>query len=206
MSILMAGLQETQMWAVYQMGMGNDMPSGVTKEDLICIIAFLFKQLDWIDEESPSHTSVESQSLADSQNSDSQTQQISVEQLALAPNQSDENRPSKGNGVKNTCVEVAEDSNIVDQNGDQTQAISQMENNDSLLNSEKWLGNDTLRVRENSLTDPSQLEFECSLCDQKFSKESFVAAHMWLKHKTAKLQENSVKNFSCSHCDNKCYN
>ena len=112
MSILKAGLKETQMWAIYQMGTGNEMPSGVTKEDLICIIAFLFKQLDWIDEESPSH----SQSLADSQNSDSQTQQISVEQLALTPNQSDENRPSKGNDVKNICVEFAEDSNIVDQN------------------------------------------------------------------------------------------
>ena len=93
MSILMAGLQETQMWAVYQMGMGNEMPLSVTKEDLTCIIAFLFKQLDWIDEESPSHTSVESQSLADSQNNDSKTQQISVEQLALVPNRSDENRP-----------------------------------------------------------------------------------------------------------------
>ena len=45
MSILMAGLQETQMWAVYQMGMGNEMPLSVTKDDLTCIIAFLFKQL-----------------------------------------------------------------------------------------------------------------------------------------------------------------
>ena len=52
MSILMAGLQETQMWAIYKMGMGNEMPSGVTKEDLTCIIAFLFKQLNWIDDES----------------------------------------------------------------------------------------------------------------------------------------------------------
>ena len=50
MSILMAGLQETQMWAVYLMGMGNEMPISVTKEDLTCIIEFLFKQLDWIDE------------------------------------------------------------------------------------------------------------------------------------------------------------
>ena len=71
MSILMAGLQETQMWAVYQMGMGNEVPSSVTKEDLTCIIAFLFKQLDWIDEESPAQpsilTTIESPILVDAQ-------------------------------------------------------------------------------------------------------------------------------------------
>ena len=72
----MAGLQETQMWAVYQMGMGNEVPSSVTKADLTCIIAFLFKQLDWINEESSSqpssHTTVESPTFVDSQKSDSQ--------------------------------------------------------------------------------------------------------------------------------------
>ena len=90
----MAGLQETQMWAVYQMGMSNEMPSSVTKEDLTCIIAFLFKHLDWIDEESPGQpsllTTVESPILVDAQNSENQAQDDLVEQLTFQPGKKDE--------------------------------------------------------------------------------------------------------------------
>ena len=89
MSTLMAGLQETQMWAIYQMGTGNEMPSRVTIEDLTCIIAFLLKQLDWIDEESPGQpsilTTVESPILVDAQNSENQAQDDSVKQLIFPP-------------------------------------------------------------------------------------------------------------------------
>ena len=49
MSILMTELQESQMWAIYQMGTGDEMPGSVTKTDLACIIAFLLKKLDWVD-------------------------------------------------------------------------------------------------------------------------------------------------------------
>ena len=49
MSILMTELKETQMWAIYQMGTGDEMPLSVTKNDLTCIIAFLLKKLDWVD-------------------------------------------------------------------------------------------------------------------------------------------------------------
>ena len=50
LSVLMSGLQDTQMWVIYQMALDKDMPDSVTKMDLIKIIAFLFKQLDWIEE------------------------------------------------------------------------------------------------------------------------------------------------------------
>ena len=50
LSILMAALQDTQMWVIYQMGSGGDLRDSVTKVDLIKIIAFLFKQLDWIED------------------------------------------------------------------------------------------------------------------------------------------------------------
>ena len=50
LSALMAGLQDTQMWVIYQMGSGRDLRDSVTKVDLIKIIAFLFKQLDWIED------------------------------------------------------------------------------------------------------------------------------------------------------------
>ena len=79
----MAGLQETQMWAVYQMGMSNEMPSSVTKEDLTCIIEFLFKQLDWIDEgpssQPSSRKTVKSPIFVDPQNSEDQAQKNSFQ-------------------------------------------------------------------------------------------------------------------------------
>ena len=50
LSVLMSGLQDSQMWVIYQMASGKDMPDSVTKMDLINIIAFLFKQLDWIED------------------------------------------------------------------------------------------------------------------------------------------------------------
>ena len=49
MSILMTELKETQMWAIYQMETGDEMPVSVTKNDLTCIIAFLLKKLDWVE-------------------------------------------------------------------------------------------------------------------------------------------------------------
>ena len=48
-SVLMSGLQDTQKWIIYQMASGKEWPNSVTKEDLINIIAFLFKYLDWIE-------------------------------------------------------------------------------------------------------------------------------------------------------------
>ena len=45
LSVLMSGLQDTEMWVIYQMASGKDLPNSVTKMDLINIIAFLFKHL-----------------------------------------------------------------------------------------------------------------------------------------------------------------
>ena len=55
LSVLMSGLQDSQMWVIYQMASGKDMHDSVTKMDLINIIAFLFKQLDWIDTNNVPH-------------------------------------------------------------------------------------------------------------------------------------------------------
>ena len=47
-SALMSGLQDTQMWVIYQMASGKDFSDSATKVDLIKIITFLLKRLDWI--------------------------------------------------------------------------------------------------------------------------------------------------------------
>ena len=54
MSILMAELQETQMWAIYQISLGQDMPDSVTKNDLIKVIELLLEKLDWIEKDEAS--------------------------------------------------------------------------------------------------------------------------------------------------------
>ena len=137
MSILMAGLQETQMWAVYQMGKGNEVPSSVTKEDLTCIIAFLFKQLDWIDEGSSSQpsscTTVAKTISIDWQKRENQAQKNSVQQLTFEPDQNDE--PSKKDTVNDdTSVEIAQYSTQVSLNVEQNQD-TQVENNDMMVDS-----------------------------------------------------------------------
>ena len=50
LSVLMTGLKDTQMWVIYQLASGKNLPDSVTKMDLLKIITFLFKQLDWIEE------------------------------------------------------------------------------------------------------------------------------------------------------------
>ena len=193
MSILTSCLNETQMWAVYQMGMGNEIPSSVTKEDLTCIIAFLFKQLDWVDEvpssQPSSHTTVKSPIFVDTQNSEDQTNENSVQQSTFELDQTDEKRPSVGDDVTDASEEIAKGRTQVDQYDEQKQD-TQVEDNDMLVDSENKSGDDAHTVMENILKELSKLPFGCSLCDQKFSKESFIAAHMLMTHKTDKLQEN----------------
>ena len=136
MSILMAGLQETQMRTVYQVAMGNEKPTSVTTDDLTCIIEFLFKQLDWIDEgpssQPGSHTSVESPIFLDMQKCENQVQKNSAQPITFHPDQNDDNIQSKEDGV-NSSVEIAEDNTQVDQNSEQNQANYQVENNELLV-------------------------------------------------------------------------
>ena len=72
LSVLMSGLQDTQMWVIYQMASGKDLPDSVTKMDLIKIITFLFKHLDWIEGTKDSVVEPESSSNVDTQKKDAQ--------------------------------------------------------------------------------------------------------------------------------------
>ena len=105
--------------------------------------------------------------------------------MTFEPDQTNEKRPYVGDGVNDASVEIAQ----VDQYDEQKQD-TQVEDNDMLVDSENKSGDDAHTVMENILKELSKLPFGCSLCDQKFSKESFIAAHMLMTHKTDKLQEN----------------
>ena len=67
LSVLMSGLQDAQMWVIYQMASGNDLSDSVTKMELIKIIEFLFKHLDWIEGTNDSIDELESASNIDDQ-------------------------------------------------------------------------------------------------------------------------------------------
>ena len=56
MQILVKELQENEIWAIYLLGLGQDMPEKVTKSNLINIIKVLCKNLNWIDQENLDHT------------------------------------------------------------------------------------------------------------------------------------------------------
>ena len=71
-SVLMSGLQDTQMWVIYQMASGKDLPDSVTKMDLIKIITFLFKHLDWIEDSKDSIAELQSVTNVDTQENDTQ--------------------------------------------------------------------------------------------------------------------------------------
>merc|ERR1719268_537610 len=47
--LMVAELLPSEMAAVHLIGLGQDMPESITKNDLANIIVFLFKQLDWIE-------------------------------------------------------------------------------------------------------------------------------------------------------------
>ena len=49
MAYLVAELTKNEMWAIYVMGCGKEMPDQVTKSDLVRIIHVLCKKLDWIE-------------------------------------------------------------------------------------------------------------------------------------------------------------
>ena len=210
----MSSLNETQMRAVYQMGTDNEIPSRVTKSDLTSIIAFLFKQLDWI-EDGESLTAVE--------------QEIQVDPLSRG-NQSEKNseQPKSGSNddyhpSEESCEIVTSDAsmdieNITshDQNGEDYQSNSKqkedVEKNDDRMDLPEEVNNlencSSVEISQDEeiLCDGSnKLIFGCILCDEKFSKEGYVAAHMWMKHEKGAPQEiSNVKPFSCSHCEYKC--
>ena len=189
MSLLMAGLQETQMWAVYQMGMGNKMPPSVTKEDLTSIITFLFKQLDWIDDQESSGQLISNplpvivETKIQSQNSD-QSNYHSLEQTADVKRPSEENFDVTIDNKQVIFNDYIENSTSVNENDES------MDLSETFDNSKQCPEADASQGVKNSLEDANKLTFGCALCDQKFSKENYLTAHIWMRHAKQKHQEN----------------
>ena len=182
MSVLMSGLQDAQKWVIYQMTSGKDLPDSVTKVDLIKIITFLFKYLDWIEGtedsielESASHVNTQENDVTQdteykatkpdtSKSLDSDNHAISSSEVGPV------NPASNTNELKELDNEVRE-----------TQHLRLETDVDSALDSieQKRLSNDAMEVqndshpKENSSTEPltSSHNMETATCTQAEASE-----------------------------------
>ena len=186
MSILRAALEETQMWAIYQMAIGKEMPGIVTKTDLTGIIAFLFKQLDWIDPGTAENESVEEPSAnegflveADSKPVEEQSADesflVGTENL-LEDDINHSNYSMRLDGPEmtgNTKMDLAEEP----------------EPKEDLQADHTNKGDDSSFV----VGESSKLTFSCSICDQKFSDKSHLAAHNCVRDENCTEDESFSK-------------
>ena len=217
--ILMKELNQSEMWAIYLMGLGQEIPDKVTKFDLIKIIHLLCKKLDWIDEEHMEET-----------NEGTDDKQVTEESKANETNPVIvNNRPqTDGNHYLSKSVKIEEvhQTYSVASDSQQTDDIPRQEEEEKNVCStaEEILGTEiNMRTTveeisrtdeehvenkgsaEENITDPQndrdELPFSCNLCQQRFSKERYLAAHAYMKHEDTDL-ENEVP-FNCSKCDKK---
>ena len=174
------------------MGLCKEIPDTVTKFDLSKIIHLLCKKLDWIDED---------EEHIDEENGTQHTPEAQAIEESVSNDRSKKDGCYESNSVHSAPSDFSK--NVVTSKHAEVD-MANVGCMEILGNPVLNPGVDILEVGENSIEDPSKLVFGCPLCDQKFSKENYVAAHMWFKHKEAKIPENSlVKTFCCSKCNKK---
>ena len=221
----MKELNQSEMLAIYLMGLGQEIPDKVTKFDLIKIIHLLCKKLDWVDEdeepmeEGNHRETVDNQKIEESKANktnpiivsnmpqtdgfDCQSKSVKIEgghqkQSAASDSQQIDDIPRQEEVEK-----INEDKNA----GSTAEENLETETNiKSKVEEISGTGNKCVENKgstEGNITDPQNKEdefpFSCNLCYQKFSKERFLAAHAYMKHEDTAL-ENEVT-FSCSKCD-----
>ena len=162
---LMDELQQNEIWAIYLMGLGKEMTDKVTKTDLTNIIRVLCKNLKWIevDQDEP---------VSDHENTNQSgniSSDLQVENVSTQPVDTTDYTPSKDKSAnysqEDICnTEVETESNLVE-----TEVFS------SAVNTMEEMYQDQQVLS----TNPS---FDCSVCDQKFSKENYLKAHIFMKH------------------------
>ena len=159
------------------MGLGKDMPDTVTKFDLIKIIHLLSKKLDWIDED---------EEPIDQGSGHQDGLEAQTNEECVADNDIIINDRNKSDGCnENNSIKIEENethsatSDVLPKVDTSIHEDKINEDSvDMLGNTEKNIGADTAKIAVTSFEDSSKLAFGCSVCDQKFSKESYVAAHM----------------------------
>ena len=191
-AILMSELTENAMWAIYLAGLGKDMPDQVTKADLMKIIALLCKKLDWLedDEEPP----------MESNTKEEETIEPTEEDLQKLPNKSE-----------TFYLDKTLKSEVLDVNSDKSdQSIEShgpSENCETILSETKILCDEDQVETSKQVDVPTRdMPFNCTLCDQRFSKENYLSAHFYMKHGDMSIDAGThagEKPFNCSQCDKK---
>ena len=228
MAFLVTELTKSEMWAIYLMGFEREMPDKVTKADLVRIIRVLCRKLDWIEMDHAEALTQKSgnkffSSSVISEQTNDETEPLGDNSLfgsETANNDTEEDRNMCANG------EVQENnSEIITE-----EAIANNGNFDTATN---FLNQHSKNVEANMSLDvatdipyEAKVEttgmasnlcvfqpFKCLMCNQKFSKENYLEAHVFMAHENKfsscsdgdNLDMNEGiqevgKKFSCSHC------
>ena len=207
---LFAELAPPERQAIHLLVSGNDKGNKISKltAELVNIIAFLCKKLNWTEDE-------DENLIGKAEKEESKGEIVTDRNLADdAEDQEDENYPSTtldtGNDSSPFDILQEENSSIAKATGEDTMKQSWLEQPD--IGIEKKLDSDTAghekmeqihnEEAEQSIIDPinSVLPFSCSYCHKKFRFKSKLKRHE-ITH-TAEVLGISIGNsFSCPKCD-----
>ena len=241
MAFLVDKLTKSEMWAIILMGFDKEMPDQVTKADLVRIIRVLCKRLDWIevdpveavtptsgDEITGTSLNHSSNRISEKTNDSSQETdplgETSLFGSATANNDLQDDKNVSGNveGCQDNCnleiittaattsnEKIDMDTNVLNQQSKNVVRNRSMDLTKEVLHEAKVENTGTA-------TDLCDLQpYKCLMCNQKFSKEKYLKAHVFMTHEkndtklssgdnnleTNKSTHDVTKPFSCSHCD-----
>ena len=182
MQILMEELQQNEMWAIYLMGLGKEMTEKITKTDLTNIIWVLCKNLQWIEVSRDDLVNDRENTTAVNQNGNISSDLL-IENVSSQPIETVEYTPTKDESENHSQEDVCNTEIETEPNcGIETVGFP--------------IVNTTEEMHENQQDISRNLSFDCSVCDQKFSKENYLEAHIFMKHDNQKKDQP----LKCSYC------
>ena len=243
MAFLVDKLTKSEMWAIYLMGFDKEMPDQVSKADLVRIICVLCKRLDWIevDPVEAATTTTGEEIMVTSLNHSSfrisektndrgpETEPLGETSLfgsKTANNDLEGDRNVSGNEEgcrENYDLEITTtaaitgnekihmDTNVLNKLSENVERSRSME-----LTKEE--PNEAKVENTGKASDTCDLPHKCLICNQKFSKENYLEAHVFMTHENNDTKLSSCDNnletnesahavektFSCFQCNYKC--
>ena len=216
---LMKELNQSEMWAIYLMGLGKELPDKVTKVDLIQIIHLLCKKLDWVDEEDERIEEERTNDCLENQDEKINPNSIIINNRSQQTDGCCESRSIKieedqrhsGTADYQTKVDISINKNVdinkemeVSSTAKEIPGPSEESNKCAIEEASNTITKHVEnQAAEGNIYVPKdnakELPFSCNICPQRFSTERYLAAHAYMNHED---MENQVS-FSCSICNKK---
>ena len=212
MAFLVTELTKSEMWAIYLMGCEREMPDQVTKADLVRIIHVLCRKLEWIEmdpvealTQKSGDNFFSSSRISEQTNSDTEPlgdNCIFGSETANNDMEDGSNMCANGEGQENNSEITTEEA--ITNNGNFDTATNLLNQHSKYVEANMSLdvateipceaNVETTGMASNlCVLQPSK----CLLCNQKFSKEKYLEAHVFMAH-----ENNFTKSSSCSDGDN----